>query len=201
SRARSPAKPARRARSGLAKLGLGVGVLALLALVPLALAARSAWQVMRPWKGYPERARTVIVEPGTGAGQILEILAREGVIEDARLARFYLVYFLHNQPLKAGEYEFSGAQSLQEVLRKLAKGEVVRHSITLVEGLTLEETAGQLAQGGFGRLDALLSLMRSPELIADLDPEAQVLEGYLFPETYSFVRGTPEREVVSTLAK
>jgi UPF0755 protein len=43
--------------------------------------------------------------------------------------------------------------------------------------------------------------MRSPALIADLDPEAQDLEGYLFPETYSFAERTSEREIVETLVR
>ncbi len=43
--------------------------------------------------------------------------------------------------------------------------------------------------------------MRSPRLIADLDPEAPDLEGYLFPETYSFASATREREIVETLVE
>ena len=43
--------------------------------------------------------------------------------------------------------------------------------------------------------------MRSPRLIADLDPDAPDLEGYLFPETYSFAVGASEREIVETLVQ
>ena len=43
--------------------------------------------------------------------------------------------------------------------------------------------------------------MRSPRLIASLDPDAPDLEGYLFPETYSFAIGAGEREIVETLVK
>ncbi len=41
--------------------------------------------------------------------------------------------------------------------------------------------------------------MRSTELIADLDPAATTLEGYLFPDTYSFPRGASEERIVATL--
>ena len=37
--------------------------------------------------------------------------------------------------------------------------------------------------------------------IADLDPLAENLEGYLYPDTYSFARGTPESEIVATLVR
>jgi UPF0755 protein len=41
--------------------------------------------------------------------------------------------------------------------------------------------------------------MRDPAPVADLDPAAPDLEGYLFPDTYAFARGVPEREVVAAL--
>ncbi|HEV7666915.1 MAG TPA: endolytic transglycosylase MltG [Thermoanaerobaculia bacterium] len=188
-------------RSGFAKFLLGLGILALIAVVLAAMAGFSAWRLVRPYQGFAGDSTRVVIAPGSSAGQILSLLAEEGVIEDARLARFYLVYFLRDPALKAGEYEFKGSESLRQVLGKISRGDVMRHSITLVEGLTLEEIADQLAKAGFGQRDAFLSLMRSPELIAELDPEAQDLEGYLFPETYNFALGVSEREVVSTLVK
>ena len=38
--------------------------------------------------------------------------------------------------LKAGEYEFPAHVTMREVLRKLAKGEIVNRSVTVREGLT-----------------------------------------------------------------
>jgi UPF0755 protein len=81
------------------------------------------------------------------------------------------------------------------------RGEVVSRSVTLIEGLTLEEIAEQLARARFGRREVFLDLMRSPRLIASLDPNAPDLEGYLFPETYSFASGTGEREIVEALVR
>ena len=200
--AKKPARPKKKAkRSGFRKFLLGLGILILIAAVPLTMAGWQGLRLMRPYQGFEGASKRVVIAPGSSAGQILALLAEEGVIEDARLARFYLVYFLGDPALKAGEYEFTGVESLRQVLGKISRGEVARHPITLVEGLTLEETAEQLAKEGFGEREAFLSLMRSPELIADLDPEAQDLEGYLFPETYNFTLGMSEREVVSTLVK
>ncbi|HVT59050.1 MAG TPA: endolytic transglycosylase MltG [Thermoanaerobaculia bacterium] len=186
--------------------GCGLLVLAsLLALLGLAgAAAWTYWSLTRPYQGYARSERLVEVAPGTSAARILAQLSSEGVLENPRLARAYLVYVLHDPPLQAGEYRFSGPSSLLQVLRKLVRGEVVSHLVTLVEGLSLDETAEQLASAGAGRREALLAAMRSPallSLVSDLDPIAPDLEGYLFPETYSFRVGTSEREIVSTLVK
>lgn len=180
---------------------LGLLVLLILLLVPVAMVGWSWWKLQRPYKGYPQAERIVQVEPGMGAGQILERLQQEGVLVDAKLARSYLIYFMDDPAIRAGEYRFRGPLTTPEVLEMLVEGRVLTHSVTLVEGLTLEETADQLARAGYGRREAFLDLMRSPELVADLDPEAPDLEGYLFPETYSFARDVDERTVVQTLVR
>lgn len=177
--------------------------LAVLALVGgLAVAGLLAWgfaTIERPFQGYSGTEKRVTIAPGTGVAAILAQLEREGVLADARWARVYLLYQLRNPPLQAGEYEFRGPSTLPDVLAKLVSGEVVQHKATVIEGLTLEETATELSRQGFGAVDPLLAAMRSPAAIADLDPEAQDLEGYLFPDTYFFAGGTGPQEIVTAL--
>ncbi|HWM92375.1 MAG TPA: endolytic transglycosylase MltG [Thermoanaerobaculia bacterium] len=180
---------------------LGLLVLLVLLLVPVGMLGWSWLKLQRPFQGYQGPEKVVLVEPGMGAGQILERLQQEGVLVDAKLARSYLIYFMDDPAIRAGEYRFRGPLTTPEVLGMLVDGRVLTHSITLIEGLTLEETADQIARAGYGRREALLDLMRSPELVADLDPEAPDLEGYLFPETYSFARDVDERTIVQTLVR
>jgi len=108
---------------------------------------------------------------------------------------------LKNPPLQAGEYRFAGPMTFPDVLRKLIRGDVVSRSVTVVEGFAMEDIADQLARAGAGRREVFLEKMRSPALIADLDPAAADLEGYLYPETYRFRVGTSEAEIVATLVK
>lgn len=180
---------------------LGFAVLLVLLMIPAGMALWSARKLVQPYKGYPEAERLVSIEPGMGAGQILDLLQQEGVLADAKLARTYLIYRMGDPPMQAGRYRFKGPLTTPQVLRMLVRGQVVTRSATLIEGLTLEEAATALAQQGFGDRQTFLEQMRSPELIADLDPEAQDLEGYLFPETYSFAERTSEREIVETLVR
>lgn len=180
----------------------GCLVLLALLLVPAGMAAWSWWKLQRPFQGYPGTERIVTIDPGMGAGQALARLQTEGVLADAKMARFYLLYFMGDRAtIQAGQYRFRGPLTTEQVLRKLVRGDVINQSVTLVEGLSLEETADRLAQSGLGRREVFLDLMRSPEPIADLDPDAPDLEGYLFPETYSFAVKTDERTVVATLVK
>jgi len=178
----------------------------LLFLLPLRLVAAGFagwawWRVQHPFQGYTGSERLVTIAPGTSASLAITHLESEGVLADARLARLYLRFRMGNRPIQAGEYRFRGPLTTEQVLGKLIRGDVINLLVTLVEGMTLEETADKLADSKLGRREALLDLMRSPELIADLDPEAKDLEGYLLPETYSFAPKTAEKVVVATIVK
>ena len=174
----------------------------LFVLTGIAAAAAGVWawrELRRPHRAFPGEEITVTVEPGSSARDILAKLQAAGVLRSALLARLYLVRVLGDPPLQAGEYAFRGEASALAVLDKLVRGDVVLDAATVIEGLTLEETAAALAEAGLGERQALLAAMRDPGPIADLDPRAADLEGYLFPDTYSFRRGTGERDVVAAM--
>ncbi len=179
-----------------------VRLLALLALLAIAAGVAAgawAWRFLhQPYQAY-DGERTVTIEPGTGATAILERLESRGVLPDAKIARAFLVYWLGDPSLKAGEYRFDRPMNTPQVLDRLIRGQVVTYQVTLIEGLTLDEIADALARKGFGNVDVLRAEMNRVDLISDLDPGAEDLEGYLYPDTYSFARGTTEAEVVATM--
>ncbi len=179
----------------------------LVVLLLLAGAAAGAllWWVRadldRPFAAYSGADKVIEIAPGSSATAILTRLENEGVLRSATLARLYLVHGLGSPSLKAGEYRFERPLTVPEVLRKLIDGTIVTYKVTVIEGLSVEETASHLATEGFGDLELLRVEMADPTRVADLDPEAEDLEGYLFPDTYSFARGTSEREIVDTLVR
>jgi UPF0755 protein len=152
-----------------------------------------------PFQGFTPPETVVRIPSGTSVREGLSLLEREGVIADQRLARLYWKFALEDPVLIAGEYLFRGPESIPNVLTKITRGEVLTHQVTVLEGLTLDEIAMHLATKGFGTYEAFLSEMTSPRLISDLDQIATDLEGYLFPDTYAFARGTSEARIVETL--
>ncbi len=166
--------------------------------------AAAAWvwrELGRPFQGFAGDTMTVDVASGSSARDILAQLERAGVLRSALLSRLYLVRVMGDPPLQAGEYAFRGQATARAVLEKLVRGEVVLHSVTIVEGLTLAETATALSTAGLGEAGPFLAAMRDPELIADLDPRATDLEGYLLPDTYSFPRSADEAAIVAAIVR
>jgi UPF0755 protein len=194
----APARPPRKPR-GAWRRALRVTLWATTLLL-LAAGAAAFWlwtELQRPHAAFTSERR-VTVESGSSAAAILADLEAAEVIADARLARLWL-RLQGDPPLQAGEYLLRPPLSTPQVLGKLVRGEVAAHRVTVVEGLTLEETAARLAAAGFGEHHLLLAAMRDPAPIADLDPAATDLEGYLFPDSYTFTRDADERTVVAAL--
>ncbi len=176
-------------------LGLAAALIAVVGVV-----ANGAWKSLSPpYKAFPGTSIELLIEPGASARSILDQLESAGLIADAFWTRLYLTRYLGDPSLKAGEYRFEGEHTVAEVLDKLIRGQVLTHEVVIIEGLDLGEIAHHLAISGFGSEVRFRRLMMRVEAIAALDPDATDLEGYLFPDTYAFVRGTSEAAIVTKL--
>ncbi|MFP5380269.1 MAG: endolytic transglycosylase MltG, partial [Vicinamibacteria bacterium] len=79
---------------------------------------------------------------------------------------------------------------------KIARGDVYTRPITFREGLTMADMARHYEASGFGTAEDFLAAARDPSLVADLDPAARDLEGYLFPNTYTLPRSATAPDLV-----
>ncbi|MCA1634136.1 MAG: endolytic transglycosylase MltG [Acidobacteria bacterium] len=144
------------------------------------------------------------VPRGSTPDEIISNLSTRGVIRRGWVLRLYLRVSGAASRLKAGEYRFPSPISPLGVLRKLEEGEQRLSRLTLVEGWTRWDIAALLSRIPDLKLrsaDDALALMNDTSLIRDLDPEAQNLEGYLFPDTYSFPPNTGAQEVIATMVR
>jgi UPF0755 protein len=137
---------------------------------------------------------------GTSSTEMARKLAESGVIghpllfQAARLAR-------RGVNLQAGEYRFSEAASVWQVLDRIARGDVVRLSVVIPEGSNRWEIAELLERAKVISASEFLEASASPALIADLAPRAPSLEGFLFPATYEFPRGTTATSICRTMTQ
>jgi UPF0755 protein len=125
----------------------------------------------------------LVVPPGASAGAIGRKLEALGLVRHPLLFVALVRSKGVGGQLKAGEYALEGPMSLEDMVGVLARGEVVRNDVTIPEGRTIEETAALVGKAGVDA-EAFLEVARDPGPIHDLDPEAESLEGYLFPDTY-----------------
>lgn len=143
----------------------------------------------------------VDVERGQGAGAISRSFADAGLLPGRQRLAWVAWLRLSGRHglLQAGEYELAGPASPEGLAEMLLEGQVRLHAVTVPEGLTLEQSVETLAASGHWSRQALEAAFRDPALIADLDPEARDLDGYLFPETYKFARGAAATRVAEAM--
>jgi UPF0755 protein len=92
--------------------------------------------------------------------------------------------------LQAGEYRFSSAASANEVLGRIARGDIFYFEVTVPEGSNMFDIAHLLEQRKIFTADAFLEAASDASLVHELAPNAKTLEGYLFPSTYRLTHST-----------
>ncbi|UCE20731.1 MAG: endolytic transglycosylase MltG [Candidatus Aminicenantes bacterium] len=168
------------------------------AVIPLILSAWFSFEFYSTPKVTPQKI-FFVVEEGNGVQSIAQNLKEQGIIKKTwPFLLGYKIYF-SSMSLKAGEYELSLPVSTKKILRILSEGKVYFHPVTIPEGLTRREIAQHLDSLGIVDEEDFLEACSRTELLGSYDIEAENLEGYLFPETYHFTRGTSAETIVSTL--
>jgi UPF0755 protein len=125
---------------------------------------------------------TVELRRGAGLPEIANSLERAGAVRSSAIFMTVAQVTGAARGLKAGEYEFPSGASMAQILDQIHKGKVVRHQVTIPEGITSEMVAEILA--------------KAPELtgVAPVPPEGSVL-----PETYEVRRGEDRAAVLQRM--
>jgi len=183
-----------RKKSGLRAAGAAVAVF----LALLAAAAGAAWLALVPYG--PGSATLVKVARGDSADQIGQELEAAGVVR-SRFA-FDAMRFWKRGTLKAGEYRFEGRATPEEVYEKIERGEVFTIAVTIPEGANIFDIAGRLEAAGLGTRQGFVEAATSQtRLVADIDPRAKSLEGYLFPATYHFAPDATDNAMAASMVR
>ncbi|WP_263355584.1 endolytic transglycosylase MltG [Acidicapsa ligni] len=184
----------RKKKSSGASSGLFLFVL----LVVLVGTGAGAWFVYLP--AGPNTETFVEIAPGSSSAQIALQLERYGIIRSRY--GFDLVRLWKRGILKAGEYRFDHPVSVPEVYARIARGDVFTVAVTIPEGANRFEVAARIAQAGLGnKEDFLAATVKDTSLVADLDPHANTVEGYLYPDTYRFPRKATPTQIISTMVR
>jgi UPF0755 protein len=139
------------------------------------------------------------VPSGASFARVASDLGKQGVVANPRIWTLYARFKGLAPAVKAGEYEIQPGTTPRELLTKMVNGQVLLHSFTIVDGWRVQ--------------DLLEALRRNPDIAATLSQQAdfpaqaaQVMsklgspgtdaEGQFLPETYRFIGGTTDIEVL-----
>jgi UPF0755 protein len=189
SRRRSSRK---RSRSGVAILFSGIFVLAVLAV------AAAGSMILTPFG--PSGETLVQIAPGSSTMRVARQLEEAGVLRSRY--EFYVLRWLKRGVLKAGAYKFDHPAPATEIYSRIVRGDVYTIALTVPEGANIFDIAARVEQAGLGRKgDFLQAAADRTSLVADLDPGAKSLEGYLFPDTYRFSPPVSAEQMVAAMVR
>lgn len=130
-------------------------------------------------------AKLVVIPKGAGVREVGNLLAAEGVVQNAYIFSAGTYLTGRGRELKAGEYEFAAGISPAGAADLVDSGKVYRHKLTIPEGLTSAQIVALI--------DA------APALDGSID--AVPLDGTLLPNTYFYVMGDTRDELVTRMRR
>jgi len=135
------------------------------------------------------------VKLGTSFQQIVRTLDRQDV---SHAPPIYWRMLAHEMKvldgLRAGEYAVTPRMTPRTLLDRMARGKVIHHQFTVIEGWRFADLRAALAREPM--LEQTLAGLGDSEIMARLGRADLPPEGRFLPETYSFVRGQNDLDVL-----
>ena len=147
----------------------------------------------------PETPVIITINNGSSLQLVARQLELQGVIRHSLSLRTLARIDQQSGHIQAGTYKFSEPALPAQIMSRLIEGDVEKVQLTVPEGFTLEQIIERIAQSGYGNGARLRQLSHDPAFIKTVKVEASSLEGYLFPETYSFAPGIDEKALLRML--
>ena len=156
-----------------------------------------AWLYVQHWLQapltIPQESYSYELTQGKSLSHMANDLAQTGILSHPRLLRLY-ARLMGSPKIHAGEYQLEFGLTPLSLLEKLKRGDVVLYQATIVEGWTYKQAIAALAKN-----PAVVSALDGKsvaEQLALLALPVESLEGWIFPDTYSFSRNTSDLDIL-----
>lgn len=162
-----------------------------------AIGAVIAWYYFQGWLDAPlpllDKGYTVELKSGQSVSHLANRMAVEGVLDYPHLLKLY-ARLESAHKIHAGEYFFPSGTTPRLLLAKLIRGEVVLYQVTILEGWTYAQALSALDKEPM--LDHQLRGKTLEQQKVLLGIDERHLEGWFFPDTYTFSRNATDVSVL-----
>ena len=136
---------------------------------------------------------------GSSSLAIAKRLVEQKLIRSEYAFRIIVRHRGTGRQLRAGTYVLRRDMALWDIVDEFERGQVTLVSLTVPEGLTTAAIAQLWETEGFGPAAAFSEATESPRLLKQYGLEGKTVEGYLFPNTYKFAKGTTAEKAVEMM--
>ena len=146
-------------------------------------------------------AREFMIHRGTSLPQIADSLQKQGLIKSRNAFVFADKILKWGKTLKAGKYLIPAGASNLDLYKLFRSGKAVQFRVTLPEGKTVEDYAGILQRATKIDSTTFVRLANDTAFVRQLHVSAKNLEGYLYPNTYTFSWGVSAPEIIRSIVQ
>lgn len=145
----------------------------------------------------------VKIPESSSAGQVAAILKDMDLIHSKKAFLAYCRQNGFDNQLKAGHYQFSRSQSVQEIVQGITRGKVVNISFTIPEGYTVEQIGDLLVNQNICTAEEWSQVVEQDYDFDFLEGVStgtkNRLEGFLFPDTYYITEDIKAVQIVEMM--
>jgi len=148
------------------------------------------------WEG-----KLVLVPKGSRLPEVVGILREGGILPYPAAFRALVLLTFSGRRLHYGEYAFPNPPSAFEAWRRLVRGDVIKYEVTVPPGANLYDVAELLEAKKLATSEAFLDAATSPAVLRRLEIPGESAEGYLFPDSYIFVKPVSPEEILEFMVR
>ena len=144
------------------------------------------------------------IPDGSSTVQIAAVLEQNSLIEKQGVFRILSKLYGYDGTYKAGTYGLSQSMSMKQMMQMISDGDTISHNFTVIEGQTIEKIAKNLDDAGIVSYDEFMHEAQygdfsTYDFLAGNERSMYRLEGFLYPDTYSFEEGVEARTVITAM--
>lgn len=155
----------------------------------------------------PDQTEQILVDipSGSSVAAMGSLLESAGLIRQSDYFKTRVKELGVDSKLKAGKYAFSKSETMDEIISKIAEGQVYRDivKVTIPEGYEIKQIVAVLVEAGLVEQESFYALMETKSFdfafLKDIPEGPLRYEGFLFPATYTFERSVSEAAVLETM--
>jgi len=146
------------------------------------------------------------VPSGASTTGIANALLEQGLIQNVNAFKMKVKQLEVDGQMKAGDYKLSKSMNAETIIEKLVSGDtfVETISFTIPEGYEVRQIVDKLEAEGLINRETFLDLLQNGTFeytfLENVD-RTFLLEGYLFPDTYTLKAGATEFDIIDRMLK
>ena len=134
------------------------------------------------------------IDSGSSFKDLNKKLKSYHILDKPYYFEFYARYSGYAKKIQSGEYQLSPGLTPIKIINIFVSGDVIQHSITLLEGWTIKDIKNEISSNTV--LIKNLTDYSSDSLLKKIKITESNVEGLFFPDTYYFTKGASDIELL-----